>query len=84
MFTSKKKQPEPTPVRIRVRYEIPVGDELRGYEADAEIVVHGTTGQGITQAVLALGKGLLDLSDADRTTDWRNRPRFGGNGKGGK
>jgi hypothetical protein len=77
MFKNKK-----TPVRIRVRYEILVDGEIRGYEADAEIVVHGNTGEGITQAVTALGLGLLDLSDADRSTDWRNRPRFGGNGDG--
>lgn len=77
MFKNKE-----TPVRIRVRYEFQVGGEVRGYEADAEIIVHGKTGDGVTQAVLALGKGLLDLSDADRTTDWRNRPRFGGNGDG--
>lgn len=69
-------------VKIRVGYEIPIGGEIRRYETEAEILLHGDTLAGLTQCVPALGKGLLDLADADRTTDWRNRPRFGGGGPG--
>jgi len=68
------------PVKIRIRYELPVGDDVRGYETEADIVLYGDTLDGLTQCVGALGKGLLDVADADRASDWRNRPRFGGNG----
>jgi len=68
---------------LTVRYEIPVGDEIRAYEANVELVIHGPTLDGLTQAILAVGLGVLDLSDADRTSDWKNRPRFGGGDGGG-
>ncbi len=77
MFKRNEKQP----VRIRIGYEVPIGDEVRRYETDAEIVIKGETLAGLTQAVEALGDGLLALAERDRTNDWRNRPRFEGLGE---
>lgn len=79
MFKRKKQQP----IRLRVRYELPHGDGWRGYESEAEIVVHGDDNRGLTQAIAAIGQGLLDMAQSDSAGDWRHKPRFGNNGDGG-